>query len=120
MENNGYKYLNNFAHIFTTLKPRGKGSIDLVLKIIENLNFLSVWCSRRLAEIAEPSFNFESKLAYQTTFFNSTKVPRKFIHRNFPEIVAIAFRKPPIYTKKTEQEEVLRGEFYQEDLIKFI
>ena len=33
------------------------------------------------------------------------------------EIVAIANRKPPTYTIKDEQEEVLRGKFYETELI---
>ena len=36
------------------------------------------------------------------------------------EIVAIATRKPPTYTIKDEQDEVIQGKFYQKGLIKVI
>ena len=36
------------------------------------------------------------------------------------EIVAISSRKPPIYTLKDEQDEIIRGKFYQKELIKII
>ena len=36
------------------------------------------------------------------------------------EIVAIATRKPPTYTIKDEQGEVIQGKFYQKELIKVI
>ena len=36
------------------------------------------------------------------------------------EIVAISSRKPPTYTKKDEQDEIIRGNFYQKELIKVI
>ena len=36
------------------------------------------------------------------------------------EIVAIATRKPPTYTIKDEQGEVIRGKSYQKELIKVI
>ena len=39
----------------------------------------------------------------------------QFTQENF-EIVAIAFKKPPTYTIKDEQEEVIRGKFYEKEL----
>ena len=36
------------------------------------------------------------------------------------EIVAISSRKPPTYTIKDEQDEIIRGKFYQKELIKVI
>ena len=36
------------------------------------------------------------------------------------EIVAVSSKKPPAYTIKDEQEEIIRGKFYQKKLIKII
>ena len=36
------------------------------------------------------------------------------------EIVAIATKKPPIYTIKDEEGEVIQGNFYQKELIKVV
>ena len=36
------------------------------------------------------------------------------------EIVAISSRKPPTYTMKAEQDEIIRGKFYQKELIKVL
>ena len=36
------------------------------------------------------------------------------------EIVAITTKKPPTYTIKDEQDEVIQGKFYQKELIKVI
>ena len=41
------------------------------------------------------------------------------LHKNF-EIVAIATKKPPTYTIKGEQEEVIRRNFYEKELIRVI
>ena len=36
------------------------------------------------------------------------------------EIVAIATEEPPTYTIKDEQEEVIRGKFYEKELVRVI
>ena len=40
--------------------------------------------------------------------------------QNIFEVVAIATRKPPTYTIKNDQDEIIRGKFYQRELIKVI
>ena len=40
------------------------------------------------------------------------------VTREVFEIVAFATRKPPRYTIKDEQDEIIQGKFYQKELIK--
>ena len=40
------------------------------------------------------------------------------IYTKIFEIVAIATKKPPKYTIQDEQEEVIRGKFYEKELIR--
>ena len=42
------------------------------------------------------------------------------ITREVFENVAIATRKPPTYTIKDEQDEIIQGKFYQKELIKVL
>ena len=42
------------------------------------------------------------------------------VTREVFEIVAIATKKPPTYTIKDEQDEIIQGKFYQKELIKVI
>ena len=40
--------------------------------------------------------------------------------RELFEVVAVATRKPPTYTIKDEQGEIIEGKFYQKELLKVI
>ena len=120
MEDNGYKYIHKMTQFITTLNCRRNCSIDLIPKNVKNSDFLSILYSKRLREFKKPKFKNGDRVRiskYDLPFRKGYK--RQFTEEVF-EIIAISFKKPPTYTIKVEQDETIRGKFYQKELIKVI
>ena len=87
---------------------------------LKNCDFMSMLYSKPLREYKKPTFKTGDRVRiskYDLLFREGYKP--QFTREVF-EIVAIATRKPPTYTIKDEQDEIIRGKFYQKDLIKVI
>ena len=87
---------------------------------VQNCDFMSLLYSKPLRERKKPTFKTGHRLQismYDLPFCKSYKP--QFTREVF-EIVAIATRKPPTYTIKDGQGEVIQGKFYQKELIKVI
>ena len=81
---------------------------------------MSILYSKLLREFKKPTFKIDDRvriLKYDLLFRKGYKL--QFTRKVF-EIVAIATRKPPAYTIKDEQGEIIQGIFYQKELIKVI
>ena len=81
---------------------------------------MSVLYSEPLREIKKPLFKIGDRLRilkYDLPFRKGYKP--QFLREVF-EIVAFATKKPPTYTIKDEQGDVIQGKFYQKELIKVI
>ena len=118
MEDNGYKYIHKMTQIVTTLKSRRKCLINLIPKNVKNSDFLSLLSSKPLQEFRKPKFKVGDRVRisnYDLLFRKGYKP--KFTKEVF-EIVAISSKEPPTYTIKDEQDETIRGKFYQKQLIK--
>ena len=120
MEDFAYKYIQKLPHFFTTLKSRQNSSIDMRSNTVKNCDFLAFLCSKTLRECKKPTFKTGDRVRlskYDSSFRKSYKP--QFAREVF-EIVAIKTRKPPTYTIKDEQDEIIQGKFYQRELIKVI
>ena len=120
MEDNGYKYIHKLTQFVTTLNSRRNCSIDLIPKIVRNSDFLSNLYSKPLREFRKPQFKIGDRVRiskYDLPFKKGYKP--QFTEEVF-EIVAISSRKPPTYTMKDEQDEIIRGHFFEKELIKVI
>ena len=120
MEDNGYKYIHKLTQFVKTLNFRRKCSTDLIPKKVKISDFLSILYSKPLREFRKPKFEIGDRVCiwkYDLPFRKGYKP--QFTKEVF-EIVAISSRKPPTYTTKDEQNETIRGEFYQKELIKVI
>ena len=120
MEDNGYNYIHKLTQFVTTLNSRRNCSIDLIPKNVKNSDFLSILYSKPLREFTKPKFQVGDRFRiskYDLPFRKGYKP--QFTRKDF-EIVAIASKKPPTYTIKDEQDESIRGIFYQKELIKVI
>ena len=120
MEDNGYKYNQKLTQFVTTLNSRRNCSIDLIQKNVKNSDFLSILFSKSLREFRKPKFKIGDRVRipkYDLTFRKDYKP--QFTREVF-ETVAISSRKPPTYTIKDEQDEIIRGKFYQKELIRVI
>ena len=119
MEDNGYKYIHKLTQFITTLNSRNC-SIDLLPKNVRNSGFLSILYSKPLREFRKPQFKIGNRVRiskYDLPFRKGNKP--QFTQEVF-EKVAISSRKPPTYTIKDEQDEIIRGKFFQKELIKVI
>ena len=81
---------------------------------------MSVLYSKPLREFEKPTFKIGDRVQISKYDLRFRKGYKPQFTREVFEIVAIAPRKPPIYTIKDEQGEVIQGKFYQKELIKVI
>ena len=120
MEDNGYKYIHKLFEFVTTQNSRRNFSIDLITKNVKNSDILSIVYSKPLREFRKPKFKVGDGVRiskYDLPFRTGYKP--QFTKKVF-EIVVISSKSPPIYTIKDEQDEIIRGKFYQKELITVI
>ena len=120
MEDNGYKYIHKLNQFVTTLNTRRNCSTDLIPKNVKNSDILSILYSKPLREFRKPKFESGDRVGiskYDLPFRKGYKP--QFTQEVF-EIVEISSRKPPTYTIKDEQGEIIRGKFYQKELVNVI
>ena len=120
MEDFGHKYIHKLPQFITTLNSRGISSKDMRPNTVKHCDFMSILYSKRLREFKKPTFKIGDGVRISKYDFLFRKGYKPQFTREVFEIVAIATRKPPTYTIKDEQGEVIRGKFYQKELIKVI
>ena len=120
MEDNAYKYIHKLTQFVTTLNSRRNCSIDLIPKNIKNSDFLSILYSKTLREFRKPQFKIGDRVRISKHDLPFRKGYKPQFTQEVFEIVAFSSKKPPTYTINDEQDEIIRGKFYQKDLIKVI
>ena len=120
MEDNGYKYIHKLTQFVTTLNCRRNCSIDLIPKNVKSSDFLSILYSKPLREFRKPKFESGDRVRISKYALPFRKGYKPQFTKEVFEVVAISSRKPPTYTIKDEQDEIIRGKFYQKELIKVI
>ena len=120
MEDHGYKYIHKLTQFVTILNFRRNCSIDMIPKNVKNSDFLSILYSKPLREFRKPQFKIGDRVRiskYDIPFRKGYKP--QFTQEVF-ETVEVSSRKPPTYIIKDEQDEIIRGKFYQKELVKVI
>ena len=102
------------------MNSRRNSSIDTRPNTVKNCDFMSILYSKPLREFKRPTFKIGDKVRISKSDLPFRKGYKPQFTRKVFEIVAIARRKPPTYTIKDEQDEIIRGKFYQKELIKVI
>ena len=120
MEDNGYKYIHKLTQFVTALVSRRNCSMDLIPKNVKNSDFLCFLYSKPLREFRKPMFEIGDRIRISKYDLHFRKDYKPQFTQEVFEIVAISSRKPKTYTKKDEQDEIIRGKIYQKDLIKVI
>ena len=118
LESFAYKYIHKLPQSITTFNSRWNTSIDMTPNTVKNCDFMYVLYSKLLREWKKPTIKTGDRMRiskHDLPFRKGYKFTREIY-----EIVAIATRKPPTYTIKVEQGEIIRGKFYQKELIKVI
>ena len=120
MEDYGYKYIHKLPQFITTLNSRRNSALDVRPNTVKNCDFMSILYSKPLRQIKKPAFKIGDRMRISKYDLPSRKGYKPQFTREVFEIVAIATRKPPTYTIKDEQDEIIQGRFYQKELIKVI
>ena len=120
MEDFGYKYIHKIPQFIATLNSRRSSSIDMRPNTVNNCDFMSILYSKHLREFKKPTLKIENRVRISKYDLPFRKGYKTQFTREVFIIVAIATKKPPTYTIKDEQEEIIQGKFYQKELIKVI
>ena len=120
MEDYGYKYIDKLPQFIATLNFRRNSSIDMRPNTVKNCDFMSILYSKPLREFKKPTFKIGNRVRISKYYLPFRKGYKPQFTREVFEIVAIATKKPPTYTIKDEQDEIIQGKFYQKELIKVI
>ena len=120
MEDNGDKFIHELAQFATTLNSRKNCSIDLIPKNVKNSDFLSILYSKPLREFRKLKLKVGDRIGISKYDLPFRKGSKPQFTKEVFEIVAISSKNPPTYTIKDEQDEIIRGKFYQKELIKVI
>ena len=118
MEDKGDKYILKLTRFVTTLNSRRNCSIDLIPKNVKNFEFLSILHSKPLREFRKPKFKVGVRVRISKFDLPFRKGYKPQFTKEVFEIFAISSKKPPTYTIKDEQDEIIRGNFSQKELIK--
>ena len=102
------------------MNSRNNRSIDMKPNHVKNSDFLSILYSKPLRNYKKPKYGIGDRVR----IFNYNLLFRKGykpqITQKVFENIAIATKKPPTCTIKDEREEVIRGKFYEKELITVI
>ena len=120
MEDFGYKYIHKLPQFITTLNSRRNSSIDMRPNTVKNCDFMSIPYSKPLRECKKRTFKIGDRVRISKYDLPFRKGYEPQFTREVSGIVAIETRKPPTYSIKDEQGEVIQGKFYQKELIKVI
>ena len=120
MEDYGYRSIQKLLQFIATMNSRKNRSIDIKPNHVKNSDFMSILYSKPLRECKMPKIGIGDKVGISRYDLPFRKGYKPHFTQKISEIVAIATKKPPTYTIKDEQEEVIRGKFEVKELIRVI
>ena len=120
MEEYGYKYFHKLPEYIATMNSINNRGIDMKPNHVENSDFMSILHSKPLREYKKPKLGIGDRFRISTYGLPFRKDYKAQYTQEVFEIVAIATKKFPKYTIKDEQEDVIRGKFYERELIRVI
>ena len=116
MEDHGYKNIHKLPQFVTTLNSRTNRSVGIKPNKVENSDFIHVLYGQPLREFKQPRFTIGDKVRISQIDLSFRKCYKKFTDEVF-RIVAIASKKPPTCTIMDEQNLIIRGKFYEKELM---
>ena len=115
MEVFGNKYIHKLPQFVTTLNSRPNSLIDMRPKTVKNCDFMSIFYSKPVREYKKPTFKTGDRVRISKYDLPFRKGNKPQFTREVLENVAIETRKPPTYTIKDEQDEIVQSKFYQKE-----
>ena len=119
-EDHGYKSIHKLPQFITTLNSTRNSSIDMRPNTVKNCDFMCILYSKPLREFKKPTFKIGDRVRNSEYDLPFRKGYKPQFTREVFEILAIATRKPPTYTIKDVQDEIIQGKFYRKELIRVI
>ena len=113
MEDYEYKYIHKLPQFIATVITRINRSIDTKPNHVKNSDFMSILYGKLLREYKKPKFGIGNRVRTSKYDLPFRKGYKPQVTQETFEIVAIATKKPPTSAIKDEQEEVIRGKFYE-------
>ena len=111
MEDFGNKYIHKLPQFITTLNSRRNSSVDMRPNTVKNCDFMSILYSKPLREFKKPTFKVGDTVRISKYDLLFRKGYKPQFTREVFEIVAMATRKPPTYTIKDEQCDLIKAKF---------
>ena len=118
MEDYGYKYIHELPQFIATMNSRNNRSIDMKPNHVKNSDFMSILYSKPLREYKKPKYGIRVRISKYNLPFRKGYKPQ--YTQEILKLLPLLLRKPPTYTIKDEQEEIICGKFYEKEIIKVI
>ena len=87
---------------------------------VKNSDFLAILYSKQLRNFRKPKSKVGDRVRISKYDLPFKKGYKPQFTKEVFKIVAVSSKKPPIYTIKDEQDEIIRGKHYRKKLIKVI
>ena len=121
IEEFGYQYIHKLSQFVKILNPRKTRPINMVPNKVKNSDFMSIFYGKPIREFPPPKFAIGDKVRISKIDLPFRKGNKPQFREETFEIVALASRKPPAYnTIKDNQNLVIRGKFYEKEMIRVI
>ena len=92
----------------------------MVPKNVKTSDFFSILYSKTLREFRKPMFEIGDRVRISKYDLPFRKCYKSHFTKQVFGNVATSSRKPPTYTIKDEEDEIMRSKFYQKELIGLI
>ena len=120
MEEHGYKYIHKLSQFVKILNSRKTRTINMIPNKVKNSDFMSILYGQPIREFSPPKLAIGDKVRISKIDLPFRKGYKPQFTEEIFEIVALASRKPPTYTIKDNQNLVIRGKFYEKEMIRVI
>ena len=118
MEEHGYKNTHKLSQFVNILNPRKTRTTKMGPNKVKISDLMSLLHGQPIRELTPPKFTIADKVRISKTDSPFRKGYKPQFTEEIFEIVALAGRKSPTYTRKDNQNLLIRGKFYEKEMIR--
>ena len=120
IEHHDYKYIHNLPQFVSTLNSRLNRTVGIRPNKVNISDFMSVLHAQHLRKLRRPQFRTGDKVRNSKIGLPFRKGCKPEFTEEVFQIVAIASKKTSNVHLRNEQRLIIRGEFYEKELIRVI